>query len=101
METMPFGRYKNSIISEIPTDYLRWGCRDLKGGIQRQFADELARRGGQAPKPRTPEILGHHDCSRYFNPLSDWPGREEWNGISPPWEPQIDELSAEFRAIIG
>lgn len=105
MDFMAFGKHKGRLISDIPTDYLEWGSKALKGGIQRQFVTELGRRTGKPEPPRVQQSTscGSWDCSRLFDPNSDWPEAQPWDGSSPPWEDQIgsDEMSAEFRAMFS
>jgi uncharacterized protein (DUF3820 family) len=48
---MPFGRYKNKPLADVPGDYLRWalGTCKLSSGLQAAVAEELQRRGLDAP----------------------------------------------------
>jgi len=41
---MPFGKYVNWMIKDLPTDYIKWGIVNLKGDIASFFARELQRR---------------------------------------------------------
>ena len=41
---MPFGKYKNQKISQIPDDYLRWGAINLHKFYSDHFLRELRRR---------------------------------------------------------
>ena len=50
MEVMQFGKFRGMMICDIPTDYLQWGAKALKGGIQRQFATERESRTGEVPR---------------------------------------------------
>lgn len=52
---------------------------------------------GQLPKGS----IGRFDCSPQFNPESEWPDEQMWDGISPPWVDQDDgSLTEEFREIV-
>jgi hypothetical protein len=50
---LPFGRHKDSPLSVVPTDYLRWVMREVKlsSGLRASVAAELASRSIQAPDP--------------------------------------------------
>jgi hypothetical protein len=50
---LPFGRHKGRPLTEVPTDYLQWLLRSIKlsSGLRAALADELTRRGIQAPDP--------------------------------------------------
>jgi uncharacterized protein (DUF3820 family) len=41
---MPWGRYRNVMIKDIPIDYIKWGIMNLKDEFAEKFARELARR---------------------------------------------------------
>lgn len=71
-----------------------------------QQADEAYRNAPDRKKPRTatkPASCGSWDCSSMFDPNSEWPDEQPWDGFSAPWMDQIgcDPLSAEFREIVG
>lgn len=103
MEVMQFGKFKGRLISDIPTDYLQWGAKALKGGVQRQFQSVLALRTGEKPKSVQTTSCGSWDCSRMFDPNAEWPDKQPWDGFSAPWLDHVgnDELSAEFSLICG
>ena len=42
---MPFGEHKKEKISLVPTDYLLWGTKHLKGAMKRRFELALEHRG--------------------------------------------------------
>lgn len=44
---MPFGKYTNWMIKDLPTDYIKWGILNIKGDIASFFARELQRRQPQ------------------------------------------------------
>lgn len=46
MHSLPFGKYKNHLIQDVPTDYLKWllGQGRLKSGLKRFIASELEKR---------------------------------------------------------
>lgn len=91
MDFMPFGKHKGKLISDIPTDYLRWGAREFApGSVQRQFIQELAAREGlmecvHQEVQQKPILTPVGDCYSRFNPKSDWPGRQDWDGVTAPW----------------
>ncbi len=41
---MPFGKYVNVMISDIPTDYIKWGVLNLNPMWAEYFGRELQRR---------------------------------------------------------
>ena len=83
---MPFGKYKNELISDIPSNYLEWGLREFKpGNIQRQFMQELNTRSRLMECVQKPILTPMGDCRWMFNPQSDWPGRQDWDGVTVPW----------------
>jgi hypothetical protein len=47
------------------------------------------------------DVMGVCNCNHLFNPDSDWPDRQDWDGITPPWLDQggtlDEELSRMFR----
>jgi hypothetical protein len=50
---MPFGRYRGQLLSDVPTDYLRWCWRtcDLSPWLRHAIEGELTRRCGSRPEP--------------------------------------------------
>jgi hypothetical protein len=63
--TLPFGKYRNVSIGEVPEGYLRWlldGNVLKAAGLRRAVGAELARRGQDAPPPSRPPA-----------PPSPWP----------------------------
>jgi hypothetical protein len=55
---LPFGKYRNQPLVEVPTDYLDWFLRSCKlsGGLRNAVTDELRRRGNEPPPPPAIEI---------------------------------------------
>lgn len=41
---IPFGEHKGKKISKLPTDYLQWGAKELKGSMQERFQLALRHR---------------------------------------------------------
>lgn len=110
-----FGKHKGKQLRDVPRDYLEWCLRERAGGGeilgdiaavlgveapqkvvkyagQSMTADELAKlkeRPGLTPVQRIVDghdIIAVANCEALFNPAHDWPGREAWDGITPPWK---------------
>lgn len=50
---MPFGKYRDKHLDDVPADYLQWllaNCK-LSSGLRSAVAEELARHGIEAPPP--------------------------------------------------
>lgn len=41
---MPWGKYKNRYLKEVPTDYLEWCVKSYDNGMAQWLLDELKRR---------------------------------------------------------
>ena len=115
-----FGKHSGRLLSETPIEYLDWVSENFKNGEIKDMAiREIHRRKVPSPpavikrtelfedvepKPISdPLTQGQYDCSHLYDPNYGWPGDQKWDGVSPPWEDQqgCDELSKEFRAIVG
>jgi uncharacterized protein (DUF3820 family) len=70
---LPFGRHKDKPMAEVPDGYLLWTLRDCKlsSGLRQTVADELQRRGIDAPAP---PIVHPPDCQRCHSGMYrvDW-----------------------------
>jgi hypothetical protein len=55
----PFGKYKHKPMSEVPTSYLLWALREcrLSNGLRNSVANELGKRGVEAPPPPPPRPI--------------------------------------------
>jgi uncharacterized protein (DUF3820 family) len=42
---MVFGKYQGLKICELPTDYLKWGAKNVKGKYGKAITEELNKRG--------------------------------------------------------
>jgi hypothetical protein len=56
IHALPFGKHKDKPLSDVPTAYLQWAIRECKlsSGLRTAVADELTRRGVEAPPPPPP-----------------------------------------------
>lgn len=64
MASLPFGKHKDEPLEQVPTDYLAWVVRTCKlsSGLYAAVADELKRRGQEAPPAplaRVPKCSDH------------------------------------------
>jgi hypothetical protein len=78
---MPFGRYRNELLEDVPSDYLTWVLREAKAAdawLKAKIRDELDRRNGR------------QDDDDPFGPTN---GRAEARG--PP-----DGVGAVLRAVV-
>jgi hypothetical protein len=63
--TLPFGKHKDKVLPDVPTDYLRWllGAAKLSSGLRTAVVAELLRRGFDVPQPppaRPLRVCPHH-----------------------------------------
>lgn len=67
MLTMPFGRYKNTPITDLPTDYLRWlaDLPDLREPLASEVEAEVHRR---RELPEAAEPVQVDDAERWVEP---------------------------------
>lgn len=108
-----FGRHRGSPLREVPRAYLQWCFDNDIGGPEfytvvaaflGMFAVPTKELRTSPPKPKsqhrkktTSEPYATHDCSHLFNPDSDWPDRQDWDGITPTWLDQGCLLDDEFK----
>lgn len=104
----PFGvKYNGTLIRDLPLEYLVWVAKTFKKGsgksaCKRQIAlshPNLAMEMGikvDEPCPGGGYIQGRMDCSHLYRPGSG-AHLVPWDGISPPFDVDDDELSKEFR----
>lgn len=124
-----FGKHKGKRLSEVPRQYLEWCLKERAGGGELVsdiaaflMIDVPKKIVGYEKRTMTHEQLeqlqskpGFHDvkafvdgvdvmgvcnCHHLFNPDSDWTGRQEWDGRTPPWLDQSCVLDAELKSII-
>lgn len=65
MTTMPFGKWKDRDLAEVPSDYLNWMLRTCKlsSGLRQAVALEMQSRGEPIPKPPPVRVpLGCNRC---------------------------------------
>jgi hypothetical protein len=62
---LPFGKHKDKPLSEVPAGYLQWAIETCKlsSGLRAAVAEELTRRGVEAPAPPAP-VLKIPPCRR-------------------------------------
>jgi hypothetical protein len=70
---MPFGRYRDAPLPDVPTDYLDWlaSLGYLRDPLKTAVAEERARRHGHGPDPRIVEDLiaaGQRALARRHHP---------------------------------
>jgi len=115
-----FGKHKGVPLREVPMSYLEWCFENNVGGpdgftaiaafLGRYVPSGKAMSHERIPdrkpiktrnKPSKPIDHGNLDCSHMFNPDADWPDRQEWDGITPPWLDQSGAMDDEFKALFG
>ncbi len=42
--TMPFGKHKGILLSDLPKEYLFWGSQNLFGAMKKRFKEEFDKR---------------------------------------------------------
>lgn len=121
-----FGKHKGKTLSETPKQYLEWCLEERVGGgklvsdiaaflmipapkkrvkyenksISREALSELQRRPGfhnvNAFCEGT-DIMGVSNCHDSFDETLDCPHLQAWDGDSPPWVSQCDDLDKQFK----
>lgn len=107
----PYGqKHKGTAIKFLPIDYCIWVAENFRKGPWRKACErQIATRASEVAEDmgiKVDEALegggyvqGRMDCSHLYRPgaLSHL---EPWDGVSPPFDVETDELSAEFRQIV-
>jgi uncharacterized protein (DUF3820 family) len=121
-----FGKHKGKTLAETPTQYLEWCLKERVGGgelvsdiaaflmipepkkrvkydgksITRDALSELQRRHGFHTVNAFcdgVDIMGVSNCHDRFDDTGDWPHFQEWDGNSPPWANQCENLDIQFK----
>jgi hypothetical protein len=78
-QTIPFGKHQHTPLDEVPGDYLSWLLRNCKlsSGLRSAVAEELARRGVEAPEDKPVQIP---NCTRCGNTIRDFVWQQDATG---------------------
>lgn len=124
-----FGKHKGKTLSETPKQYLEWCLKERVGGgelvsdiaaflmipepkkrvkyenksISREALSELQQRPGFHTVNAFCDgidVMGVSNCHDRFDETLECPHLQAWDGASPPWANQCENLDSEFREIV-